>query len=121
MPVTTELIENGRIICLRTASPWTVEETFEAYKIAEGYFEAASHRIHSLVDVSAITSIPPGVMKVRNTPFLSHKNSGNMAVVGAQKLARTLAEVMLKMANFKRASFFTTYEEALAYLKQLGD
>jgi hypothetical protein len=119
MPVTADLIENGRIICLRTASPWNVDETFEAYKVAEGYFDAATHKLHSLVDVRDLVSIPPGVLKVRNTPFISHKNSGNMAVVGAQKLARTLAETMLKLTSFKRARFFETYEEAIDYLKQI--
>jgi len=119
MPVTTDLLENGRIIYLRTASPWSIEETFEAYKVAETYFDTALHKLHSLIDVRDLVSIPPGVLKVRNTPFISHKNSGNMAVVGAQKLARTLAETMLKLTSFKRAKFFETYEDAIDYLKQL--
>jgi hypothetical protein len=119
MPVTTDLLENGRIIRLCTVSPWTIDQTFEAYKIAETHFDTAPHKLHSLVDVSDLGSIPSGVMKVRNAPFVHHKNSGQMAVVGAQKLARTLAETMLKVSNFKRAKFFDTYDEALDYLKQI--
>lgn len=116
MPVTQELIENGRILLITFIDPWTAEELLRLFPEGKRYYAAAQQPLHTLIDASRIKSIALGALRARAAPF-THSMSGHVAIVGANAVARTVGETIFKLAHFKRFAFFDTYEEGLAFLQ----
>ncbi len=118
MPVTQELIENGRILQVVFTDPWTERDMTGLFPQAQQYYDNARQKIHMLIEMRS-RHATQGALRARYAPGLSHPNSGSIAVVGANSIARTLGEAVFRLAHFGRAKFFDTREEALSYLRQL--
>src|SRR5262249_15112248 len=83
--------------------------------------DAAAYVIHTIYDIRGIKRIPLGVISTRHgSPTLEHKNSGQIALVGAQTITKTLAETIIRLSHVTKARFFDTKEEALDYLRQIS-
>jgi hypothetical protein len=117
MPVTQELIENGRILLVTFSDPWTAQEMVSLFPEARRFYDAAERPIHILIDTRRSKMPAPNALRAREAPALRHPMSGSAAIVGASAIARAVAEVALKLAHFDRAAFFDTYEEGLAFLR----
>jgi SpoIIAA-like len=118
MPVKQELRDNGRILQVTFTDPWTVKEMTDHFPEAQQYYDSATHKIHMLIDMQSRVGTQ-GALRARHAPGLVHRNSGFIAVAGANALARTLGETVFRLARFDRAKFFDNQEAALAYLRQL--
>ncbi|MCS6871451.1 MAG: hypothetical protein NZ571_08330 [Anaerolineae bacterium] len=119
MPVTQVLEADGRILRLTLADPWSVEEMIAAFKESERYLNAATKPIHLLADLTRTARPPQGVMRAREAPNLRHPMGGEIAIFGVNLTGRIMAETVLRLARFKRAHFFESEAEALAYLNNL--
>src|SRR5579859_7118218 len=98
-------------------SPWNLQELLvDVYPAALHFFDVSSCRVDTLVDVSKMTSIPSGVLRARQSPFLSHPRSGYQVVVGANVYAQRMAEILFHLTQFKRVRFFTRMDDAWAFL-----
>src|SRR5439155_7135382 len=118
MPVKQELIENGRILQVTFTDPWTVNEMTALFPQAQQYYDNAHQKIHMLIDMQSRYGTQ-GALRARQAPGLFHRNSGQIAVAGANALARSLGEAVFRLARFSRARFFDSEADALAYLRQV--
>jgi hypothetical protein len=118
MPVKQELIENGRILQVTFTDPWTVGEMTTLFPQAKEYYDKAPQKIHMLVDMQSRYG-SQGALRARQAPGLFHRNSGQIAVAGANALARSLGEAVFRVARFNRARFFDSQADALTYLRQV--
>src|SRR5258708_35574548 len=100
MPVRLEVTHNGFIVVLVVEDPWTLNELACLYPVEQALFSKAEHKIHTLVDIRAMRTIPPGALSKRNSPNLVHPNSGRLAIVGTTPVARMLLEVACKLAYY---------------------
>jgi hypothetical protein len=117
MPVTQELIENGRILLVTFSDPWTAQEMVSLFPETRRFYDAAKRPIHMLIDTRQARAWTPHALRAREAPSLRHPMSGNAAVIGVDTVARAVGEMAFKLARFDRAAFFDTYEEGLAFLK----
>ncbi|PJF30956.1 MAG: hypothetical protein CUN51_05600 [Candidatus Thermofonsia Clade 1 bacterium] len=117
MPVTQELIENGRILLVVFTDSWTADQMLSHYPQAQQYYDAAKHPIHLLIDVSGARLSIPGALRAREAPALRHPMGGDVVVVGAQSVVRAIGETVFRVARFRRVTFFDTHEEGLAFLR----
>jgi hypothetical protein len=117
MPVTQELIENGRILLVTFSDPWTAQEMLSLFPESRRFYDAAERPIHMLIDVRQARVSTPSALRAREAPALKHPMGGDVAVVGAASIIRTFGEMTFRLARFDRVAFFDTYEEGLAFLK----
>jgi hypothetical protein len=120
MPVTLELVK-GRVVRLSLIAPWTVTELQSVYPKAQEYYDAATEKLFSIVNLTRLGNIPAGALRARSSPMLSHPNSGQVIIVGANDFASMMAEVVFKLTNFHNIKFSPTEDEAWAYLQPLLD
>jgi hypothetical protein len=118
MPVKQELSDNGRILQVTFTDPWTVKEMTDLFPQAQQHYDNTTQKIHLLVNMQSRHGTQ-GALRARHAPGLVHRNSGAIAVSGANALARTLGEAVFRLARFDRAKFFDSQEAALAYLREL--
>lgn len=73
--------------------------------------------IHVLFDVQRAGSIPMNAPYLAlHSGFMKLENLGHVAVVGMDRRAQVLADIVVKVVR-KEIVFFGTYDEALEYLK----
>jgi hypothetical protein len=119
MPVRVELIENGCILHYVFADPWTLNDMQEVNRRAREYYDAADHTIHVLLDVRKVRALPSGFMRARHNPDVTHPNAGHIAVVGASMLVKTIGDLVARLANFERVTFFEDEQDAWDYLHDI--
>jgi hypothetical protein len=119
MPGMVTLEENGYVIHYTYTDPWTMEDWSEVNQQSQAFYDQASHRLHVLLDVSRTRTVPAGIMRSRSTLDISHPNSGNIAIIGAAPMLKTIGEAILRLARFKRAKFFEKEEDARTYLREM--
>lgn len=72
---------------------------------------------HVLFDVQEAGTIPMNAPYLAlHSGFMKVDNLGHVAVVGMDRRAQVLADIVIKVVR-KEIVFFATYEEALAYLQ----
>lgn len=118
MPITFQFSSEKSLITLTITDPWTVGELDQVYESEKPIFDAAGDvKVNTLVDIRNMHSIPPRALTRRNSPNITHPNSGRVVVVGANAFARNLASAAFNLAGFDKAQFVATLEEARAYLE----
>jgi hypothetical protein len=118
MPVDMEIMEGGHIIRYTYAETWTIAEYASMEEQDRSYRESVNHKVHSL-SIAKMKMGPAGALRTRNSPALTHRTAGNIAVVGAGKIAQVFAEAVFRMTHFQRVRFFDTEEQALAWLREI--
>jgi hypothetical protein len=119
MPVDFEITENGWITRLTITDPWDVTQMMDKFGIGLEVRNQSSHKIYALIDVHGTRTAPPGSLRLRASPVFTHPKSGYTAVIGANALARSLIEMLLKLSRKKNLGFFDSESDALAYLRSL--
>jgi hypothetical protein len=119
MPFESTLFENNRIIHVIFTDPLTFDELEQYFgnNFAENSFP---HKIHALVDITKLVHPPPaGSIRAWRRSGLSRPNVGHTALIGGSALVRLVANTIFWLAQYDRAKFFDTYEEALSYLRDI--
>jgi hypothetical protein len=119
MPVTQTLEEDGRILRVIFVDPWSAEEMLKEFEDTKHYLDKATRPIHLLADMRGANRTTPGALRAREAPVLHHPMGGQVAVFGMNAVGRTLAETVFRLIRFRRARFFDSEAEALAYLRGL--
>ncbi len=122
MPVTMDVLNDGRILLVHFTDPWKTAEMYTLFKADERHRDAfmQSHPdqpVHLVVDFSSTNRIDQGVLQARNSPSLTHPTSGSTVVVGASPLMQTLARTGFELIRYKAYRFVPTVEAALTYLR----
>jgi len=119
MPVTMELIENGRSLRYVISDPWIIADFTATFPEAKAILDAAHYPVHGVVNLHATAKDPLGVLNIRKHPSFSHPNGGWTAFCHASPLARRVTETALRLARFNRMKFFNTEAEGLAFVRDL--
>ena len=119
MPVTVNIVEGGHVIEVRISDPWTTEELLAVQSVTRPHRASVDFPVHSLLNVRGTWNVPPGVLRGRHMPAFSSSSRGYIAVVGGGGLVRMMFDVVRRLVNFERVSYFQTDEEAWAFLRQL--
>src|SRR4051794_16730503 len=115
MPVSMELIENGRCFRYIFSDPWKVAEFTATFDQAQVILDSSPYPVHGVVNLLATAKDPLGVLNIRKHPsFNGHPNSGYTAFCHANLLARRVTETALRLARFHRLKFFHTEAEGMA-------
>ncbi|MCC6615997.1 MAG: hypothetical protein IT320_21180 [Anaerolineae bacterium] len=112
-----ELEENGRVIHYIATDPWTIDEMMKLTQQATKIYDEATVRVHTLIDMSRARSLPQGIMRARTNADFNHPKAGQMVIVGANMLVRTISNVVAKLASFDRIVFFETEAQGWEYLR----
>jgi hypothetical protein len=115
MPVTMEMRENNRITYWVFEDPWTVNELVKISKETRPIFDSATRKFHTLAVINA-RHIPAGVLQVRQIGSWSNPMSGELVVVNAPPVAKTIVEVLTRLVRFNRVHFLDTEEQGWQYL-----
>ena len=117
MPAQVALEENGYLLHYTYSDPWTIAEMEQVNGESLKYYNEAKHKLHVLVDIRGSKNAPSGMLRARNNPDLKHPNGGQIAVVGAAGVVKSVGEVLLRLSRFDRALFFDSMEPALEYIQ----
>ena len=119
MPVTVELIENGRSFRYVFSDPWKIADFTATFPEAKTVLDTAAYPVHGIVNLLATAKDPIGVLNIRKHPSFSHANAGYTIFCHATVLARRMTETALLLAHFKRYKFFPTESEGMTFLHEL--
>ena len=119
MPVTLELIENGRSFRYVISDPWKMADFIATFPQAKAILDASPYRVHGIVNLLGAAKDPVGVLNIRKHPSFSHPKSGYTVFCQATLLARRVTETALRIARFNRFRFFDTEQEGMAFLHEL--
>ena len=118
MPIKLEFSPEKHIITLVWTDPWSLNDLDQIYEAERHFFdEASGYKVHTLVDVRNMHTVPPRALTRRQSPNVTHPNSGRIAIVGASAFVGSLASAGFKITGYDRAKFFATLEDAQAYLE----
>jgi hypothetical protein len=120
MPITMDLQEEGHVLYIKFADPWTLNDLEHAYKTELGLRDSAGFKLHTLLDVTQLRQIPPGFLAVaKRTPSFSHPRRGDLVVIGATAFARVLGETLMRITRASQIKFFNTPDEGRIYLQKI--
>jgi hypothetical protein len=120
MPVESDLREDGQVSYFKLTDPWTLEELFKGFAQATALRDSIhekypNRKVHTLLDMMATKTAPPGVMKGRKMPSMGHPTRGEMVVAVKHEFPRTIVQAMLKVMHAD-AHFVESIDEAWDYL-----
>src|SRR5947207_7833780 len=124
MPVSLDILEDGRIIRVVFADPFKSGDMYPLFqqdKLHRDQYqqEHPGRKVHLMVDFRQVKSLAQGFLQARQSPSLSHPTSGSVAVIGANSMTRSVVEAILRVTHFDRTKFFNSEEEALTYLRKV--
>lgn len=119
MPVTMELREHGHVIYFTIADPWSVNDLTACFPDDQRCRDSVKYKIHTLVNASSAKIVPPFLLIARNAPSLVHPNHGFVVAVGTTLILQSVGEIIFRLTNFTQGRFYTTEEEAWAFLHQI--
>jgi hypothetical protein len=118
MPVNLEMLDDNRIMCVTFVSPWRAAEMLAQFAASKQLYDAATKKIHLLIDMRQNRDLTEGALRARYAPALTHPMSGDIVVVGANTLIRAAGEAVFRIARFKRVAFVDDADEGLRLLRQ---
>ncbi|MCA9903382.1 MAG: hypothetical protein KC547_05965 [Anaerolineae bacterium] len=119
MPARMEIEENGRVLHYIATDPWTIDQMLDLVQQANKIYEQADFRVHTLIDMTRTRSLPQGIMRARANSSFTHPRAGQMVIIGANMLVKTISNVVAKLASFDRIVFLDTEEKAWEYLRSV--
>ena len=120
MPVLFELRENGRVAYYRITDPWTTHDLMAHYPADNAHRSSVNHTVHTLMDFSGMRTVPINILLARNNaPAFSHPNNGILILAGTRPMAKSFAELIFRMANFRKGRFLGTVDEGWAFIHTL--
>ncbi len=117
MPITMDIVEDGRVFYLVLSDPWDGQDLDPVFAQVRRYLDEVDHKVHTLANMNA-TRMTPSMPRIRDTVVLAHQNSGVFAVVGASRITRMLAEMVFSFFHFTAYAFFETEEDAWQYIRE---
>ena len=117
MPLNLQMLDDGHIISIVITDPFVMTHLFDQYGTIKAHLDKMPFKVHTIVDLSNLRNVPSGALGGRNSPPISHPNSGFVAIIGGSNFARSIIEVAFKITGYNRVRFFTSDETALAFLR----
>lgn len=119
MPVEIQFSENKRYIVYVITDPVNINELLDSYKQEKIYRDSVDYVVHSIVDMSRLSRIPPNWLTAKAGPGLTHPRSGEMLFVGLSKGFKLILNTIFRITRYTKMKFFDTREEADAHMATL--
>ncbi len=121
MPATLTLEENGRILHYVLEDPVNVAEIRIVEQQANNLYENTPCKLHTLMDLGEVHSLPSGIFQFRGTKGLSHPNAGETVVLVASIYVQAIGETFVKLSRNSHIHFFRPQEseQAWEYLRHI--
>jgi hypothetical protein len=117
MPVSFDIIEDGRICVLTATNPWTIAEFTQFYPQLKNHLDTAPTKVHLLFDFSQVSLWKGNAFQARNAPFTGHPNMGFLAMISTSTFVNAVAEAMIKVRHTDYTRFFQSTTEGLDFLR----
>ena len=118
MPVLIQFSDDKRYIIYTISEPLEMNDLMRAYEQERAFRDSVFHPVHSIVDMSDMSRIPPNWLTARAGPGLTHPRSGDMLFVGISRGLQIILNTIFRIARYKKMHFFDTREEAVAYAEK---
>lgn len=120
MPVRLDFLENGYIARYVFDGIWQASELVSLYEQEDAHRRSVKHIVHTLIDIQTMANIPANVLRYsKGSPTLRSTNEGQMVMVGTNPYARSLIELVCKLAHYSKIQFASNQDEGLGYLRKL--
>lgn len=120
MPVTVSWLVPRRIVYEQFTGDVTVQDLRHNSELVAPMMAEGIPLVHTIIDVSAITS-HPGINEIRNSTSMDiYDNEGWRILVGANAIAKFVGSIILQLMK-RRFRAFDTLEEALQFLADQDD
>ncbi|SRR5258708_29340249 len=120
MSLTISFAENGHVIVYTFGSNVSWDEVTRAQTEVTTWFDKAPGKVHMLMDLRGLETLPGMAVRARSNPELTHRNAGNIAIVGGSTFVQVMGETIVRLARNKKAKFFKAdeIEQAWQYLRE---
>lgn len=121
MGATLNLTNNGHVLHYVLNDPVNIADIKAVEQQANSYYDQAQHKLHTLMDLGQLRSLPNGIFQFRGTKGLAHRNSGETVVVVASVYVQLIADTFIRLSGNKHIHFFSPKEMSAAweYLDQV--
>lgn len=119
MPVHVQLSDDQRYLIYIITEPFKLDDLLLAYQEERRLRDSVPYTLHSITDMSAMKRIPPNWLTAKAGPGLTHPRSGEILIVGVSFGLKMILDMIMKITHSERMKFFTTREEADAYMAEL--
>lgn len=110
---------NDSIISIVWESPLTSEELKTCFNDLTEQIQTKDHFVDCLFDVTQAGNIPASApIYATKSGFMSAENTGRIAVIGTDVIAKLLAQTAIKLTGMP-IEFFPNAPAAIKYLKQM--
>ena|ERR1051326_7042954 len=120
MPITLDFLENGYIARYVFDGGWSAIELVPLYAQEDAHRRSVDHIVHTLIDIQTMANIPGNVLRyAKGSPTLRSTNEGQLVMVGTNSYAKSLLEIVCKLAHYSKIQFASNQHEGIRYLKIL--
>ena len=111
-----------RIIIFTIAQKWKWQDMFDAIEQCHDMMDTVDYPVRTVFNVSHTMGWPPNPLaNMRKASRYEHPRSSTVAIVGIGRLLQSIIELFQRLYRFTNPNgvfFFTTEEEAIAFLEQ---
>lgn len=119
LPVEIQFSDDHRYIVYTITDPLNMNDLIAAYEQEKTFRDSVDHTVHSIVDMSRVSRIPPNWLTAKAGPGLTHPRSGVMLFVGLSSGLTIIIQTIMKIMRYSRMKAFKTRAEADAYMQEL--
>ena len=119
MTIDFQVLDSGHIMWLTVHEPWTFEEIHAVHDKVIAHLNNVNFTVHALLDATDMRSLPPGMVGIPAHDVLIHERTGFTAICRGTGLVRSMLEMLFKWERFEKYYMFSTYDEALAFLREI--
>ncbi len=114
MPVNMQIEQDGHILFFEMIEPWTLGELDSVTTEMKQHLDSVEHTVYIVSDSTNVRTVPKGILRQRNSPAVTHANSGGVFIATTSTLARTFTNTIFKVAGYHTVHFYPTLEDARA-------
>jgi hypothetical protein len=121
MPITVELIQQGRVAVQTYSDPLDMHDIDELRRYMQhDVMEPAAEKVHIISDFRQVHQLPTFIL-TRGTSMLdqAHPNTGTIVVVFGNAIVSRMARAFIRMVPRKTVRIAATMDEAMAQIEGL--
>ena len=121
MPISGQLLRDGRVYLFTYAERFTVNEIGESVEaLQQEVLAHAARKVHTISDFSAVRSLPPNSLgSSRHLVRRSHPMLGTVILVTPSDFIRRMIDIMTKVTPGSRLITCRTLDDALAEVDRI--
>lgn len=121
MPISYEVLREGRVVLFTFPKAFTMAEVNAVYDACEReILDHSPKKVHAVSDLSAVTEIPPNVLSLSvGMVKRTHPKIGMIVIVTPQRFINSLAGLLTKLSPTQKVTIRATVAQALEEVDRL--